>query len=215
MGEGRTATKFLNSLKNARDLFDSHVDSGRIGWRQDGAAREPAPLTGDSERVLTRWRNASEPEVWAALAPFADLAAGGVPAAVVRDLEAEIDPSSKGLKARTEGGQKVVVSVKTERDPRLRADALRFHGHQCAACGFDFGKVYGKWGDGYAEVHHRQPLGDGGGEERETDPKTDLVVLCANCHRMVHRKHRQCLTVEELRARIDWSALKEWVDAQG
>lgn len=213
LGEGRTPSTFLNSLKNARDLFDGHVDSGRVGWRQDGPQRKPLALTSEAERIFRRWDAATEVQVWEAIEPYADLGAGAAPRSVVRDLEAEIDPASRGLTARTEGGEMLVVSVRKERDPRLRGEALAFHGHKCAVCGFDFGAVYGKWGEGFAEVHHRQPLGDGPAGERETDPRTDLIVLCANCHRMTHRTKGKCLSVAELRARIDWRALNRWASS--
>lgn len=52
-------------------------------------------------------------------------------------------------------------------------------------CGFDFEVVYGELGRDYAHVHHLKPLGD------RTTPSetklTDLAVVCANCHAMIHR----------------------------
>lgn len=56
---------------------------------------------------------------------------------------------------------------------------------QVPNCGFDFEMVYGELGRGYAEVHHIVAL-------RELDPGTittldDLIVVCSNCHRMIHR----------------------------
>ena len=33
----------------------------------------------------------------------------------------------------------------------------------------------------------------------EVNPETDLVCLCANCHRMMHRSREHVMTVEELR----------------
>jgi predicted HNH restriction endonuclease len=68
------------------------------------------------------------------------------------------------------------------------------------ACGYDFEATYGIIGQGFAEVHHVVPLADAG--TRETDPRTDLSVLCANCHRMVHRRRGVCLSLDELRAHI-------------
>lgn len=55
----------------------------------------------------------------------------------------------------------------------------------CENCSFDFGKKYGQRGVGFIEVHHRTPLAI-------LLPNTitcldDLVLLCANCHRVVHR----------------------------
>lgn len=65
----------------------------------------------------------------------------------------------------------------------------------CEVCGFEFGKSYGKHGDGFIECHHTKPV-----SQIKVGKKTnlaDLVLLCSNCHRMVHRK-RPWLSLEEL-----------------
>lgn len=103
------------------------------------------------------------------------------------------------IHSRTEGGVRVRLSNVAERDPGLRTAAIRMHGPRCVACGFSFGDTYGDWGADFIEVHHLQPLADGA---RATDPSKDLVPLCANCHRMVHRRHGITLTLEELRAKM-------------
>ena len=36
-------------------------------------------------------------------------------------------------------------------------------------------------------------------EEVAVDPAEDLVCLCANCHRMMHRTRADVMTVEELK----------------
>jgi predicted HNH restriction endonuclease len=51
-------------------------------------------------------------------------------------------------------------------------------------CGFDYGTTYGELGENYAQVHHLRPLSD-----RAVPSKTrvsDLRVVCANCHAMIH-----------------------------
>lgn len=53
-------------------------------------------------------------------------------------------------------------------------------------CGFDFLEVYGDLGAGYAQVHHKSPLGAAPGRGRRTD-LDDLAIVCANCHAMIHR----------------------------
>jgi predicted HNH restriction endonuclease len=56
-------------------------------------------------------------------------------------------------------------------------------------CGFDFEAVYGELGRNYAQVHHLKPLGD-----RTTPSETklsDLVIVCANCHAMIHRSGKR------------------------
>lgn len=65
----------------------------------------------------------------------------------------------------------------------------------CEACSFDFAEVYGAPGEGFIECHHTQPLHtlDAKGKTK----LSDLALLCANCHRMVHAK-RPWLTIEQL-----------------
>jgi 5-methylcytosine-specific restriction protein A len=36
----------------------------------------------------------------------------------------------------------------------------------------------------------------------EINPETDLIPVCANCHRMIHRRHDEVLSIEELKAII-------------
>jgi 5-methylcytosine-specific restriction endonuclease McrA len=52
-------------------------------------------------------------------------------------------------------------------------------------CGFDFKQRYGALGEGYAQVHHLAPLSGSPVGGREIKLK-DLVVVCANCHVMIH-----------------------------
>jgi 5-methylcytosine-specific restriction protein A len=52
-------------------------------------------------------------------------------------------------------------------------------------CGFDFLKRYGAIGEGYAQVHHLEPLS----EAPRTGIMTTLdklAIVCANCHAMIH-----------------------------
>jgi HNH endonuclease len=86
-----------------------------------------------------------------------------------------------------------------ERDPRLvrpkKHATLAAAGRLvCEVCGFDFAVVYGPLGEGFAECHHRVPLA----ELNRAAPTrlADLAIVCANCHRMLHR--RPGYTVEQL-----------------
>lgn len=70
----------------------------------------------------------------------------------------------------------------------------------CEACGFDFGRVYGDLGEGFAECHHTVPV-----SELKKGQKTslkDLSILCANCHRMINRS-RPMLSVSELKLKLE------------
>jgi hypothetical protein len=52
-------------------------------------------------------------------------------------------------------------------------------------CAFDFSERYGPLGEGYAHVHHLEPLSKAPKEGRVIKLK-DLAVVCANCHAMIH-----------------------------
>jgi 5-methylcytosine-specific restriction protein A len=70
---------------------------------------------------------------------------------------------------------------------------------ECEVCGFDFRAVYGDLGLGFAECHHIVPL-----SSLEPGHKTklsDLAIVCANCHRMLH-KSREWLSIEKLKGLI-------------
>ena len=88
-----------------------------------------------------------------------------------------------------------------ERNTRLRAEAILIHGTKCMACGFDFEAKYGNRGAGYIEVHHVVPVSFFIAETK-VNPKLDLIVLCSNCHRMVHRRRDKVLNLSELKTLI-------------
>jgi hypothetical protein len=105
----------------------------------------------------------------------------------------------------SEGKKKTVTTQIYERSKQLRDKAIEHYTVDgkivCAACGFDFQKIYGEVGRGYIEVHHQKPVFQY--EETDfsrliSDALKDLIPLCANCHRMIHRKKDKPLSVEEL-----------------
>lgn len=207
LGEGRSISAFRNSLKNQRDTFDGHVDSGRQGWRQAGAERPAQILSPRNQKFFNRLKRMTRTEIWSQLQNYAEPNRPGVVRRIRDDLAAQ-DEAEKDRNSKTEGGKKVYISSRIERNPKLRIQALDYHGYDCRVCGFDFGDAYGDWGDGYAEVHHLVQLGGKNSGERETDPKTDLAVLCANCHRMTHRKRGTVLTIEELKEKLNPAYLR-------
>lgn len=56
----------------------------------------------------------------------------------------------------------------------------------CEVCNFDFHKTYGSLGEDYIECHHIKPVSQLKSNEKTTI--NDLALVCANCHRMLHRK---------------------------
>ena len=99
----------------------------------------------------------------------------------------------------SEGAAKTVYTTKYEGDPSVRRAFLKGKHLKCEVCGFDFEDKYGQLGAGYIEVHHKQPVSEG---ERITDLNNDLVMLCSNCHRIIHRGRDHIITVEELKSII-------------
>ncbi|WP_414043951.1 HNH endonuclease [Macrococcus sp. EM39E] len=103
-----------------------------------------------------------------------------------------------------EGKESLVIHIKKERNPLVRQDVIRnFLTNNervyCEACGFDFYDKYGELGKDYIECHHTKPIHQMDGE---TETKLDdMVLLCSNCHRMIHR-YSPMLTIQELKDKI-------------
>lgn len=197
---GRTVLEFEHSLKNSRDDFDGYFPKTlRIGWRADDGS--PAKLTGFAVNIFENFKNKSEEYVWNIISQYTDINYL-VNQAIFNDLIAEDTASSDSDKTQTEGGVRVRISKTIERNAKLRQMALEIQGYSCKVCGFDFEKYYGRWGKGFAEVHHAKPLAELNGKRMVTNPKIDLVILCSNCHKMIHRKKEITLSVDELKAKL-------------
>lgn len=95
-----------------------------------------------------------------------------------------------------EGTTKYYLGKKFERNQKLRDNAVSIHGLYCHVCNFNFEDTYGDLGKNFIEIHHKSPLSNTG--EIFVNPKTDLVPLCSNCHRMIHRNKNNVLSVDEL-----------------
>ncbi len=73
-----------------------------------------------------------------------------------------------------------------ERNQKLSNETKAIHGYTCMACGFNFKEKYGDIGKNYIEAHHLVPFSQLEGNTK-LSPKKDFAVLCANCHRMIHK----------------------------
>ncbi|WP_257209462.1 HNH endonuclease [Bacillus toyonensis] len=56
----------------------------------------------------------------------------------------------------------------------------------CEICGFDFYKTYGELGQDFIEGHHTVPVSEL--KEGATTKIEAIVMVCSNCHRMLHKK---------------------------
>ncbi len=97
-----------------------------------------------------------------------------------------------------EGRRVMYYSSRYERSIKNRNAAIRIHGTSCMVCGFNFEQTYGLLGKDYIEVHHIRPLSDQH-QVVEVDPAQDLICICANCHRMLHRTKHDTLPPEKLK----------------
>lgn len=103
-----------------------------------------------------------------------------------------------------EGKEKLKQHVARERSPKLVREAkklfIKEHGRLfCEACGFEFEKMYGEIGSDFIEAHHIKPVCEM--QEGDKTNVSDIVMVCSNCHRMLHR-YRPWKTKEELKTII-------------
>jgi len=79
----------------------------------------------------------------------------------------------------------VARHLRRERNSHVATLRKQCDDYICQICTFDFSKVYGSLGDDFAEAHHIVPL------RRNADLRgttvEDLITVCSNCHRMLHR----------------------------
>jgi hypothetical protein len=94
--------------------------------------------------------------------------------------------SGLGNEFAVEGSKSFSLAAKYERSRSNRAIAIVTHGTRCQVCGLDFQETYGPIGAGYVEIHHLTPV-HLMEAPRVVNPVEELVPLCANCHRMVHK----------------------------
>jgi 5-methylcytosine-specific restriction enzyme A len=106
----------------------------------------------------------------------------------------------------SEGRKKAVSTQVYERSRVLRDRAIEVNTRNdhitCAGCGFDFQLKYGEHGQGYIEIHHQKPIfqyEESDFSKLVTEALDDLIPLCSNCHRMVHRKRDKPLSLDELK----------------
>jgi len=105
----------------------------------------------------------------------------------------------------SEGKKKYLSRKVFDRSSKLRDAAIKhfFHGGQtyCFACDFNFEKVYRELGRGFIEIHHIKPVfdyDDSDSEKAILDALENVIPLCSNCHRMLHRSKENAFSVPEL-----------------
>ncbi|MGX9431611.1 MULTISPECIES: MrcB family domain-containing protein [Bradyrhizobium] len=106
------------------------------------------------------------------------------------DTDADMEVSDFNLpdNATITEKRKYVLHKKIERNGTAAKAAKKYHGTVCQACNLDFSARYGDIGQGFIEAHHLTPISAlTEGVAVQYNIAKDFAVLCANCHRMIHR----------------------------
>ncbi len=206
-GAARLASLILTILHPSR-----FVDYSKKHWRALAEAFSyelPLPKASPGEWVIWAGKFAAEicetktyQEYWPTSDPYFK------PLWVISGITWEIpprkavpDPVDPDYLSFPEGAEKRRLHLTRERNRALisKAKALgleRDPALKCEVCDFSFIEEYGERGKGFIEAHHKQPIA-----ELKAGSRTrveDIVLVCANCHRMLHTGDRT-LSVEELR----------------
>ncbi|AHG65491.1 HNH endonuclease domain-containing protein [Advenella mimigardefordensis DPN7] len=188
---------------------DTYRNSEGVYMKLMNFRRLDPEYTYDGKKGLTRG-NSDEVRVWALfahdprrLSEVAIFIRNGISEASGKDTKISYSEELE-IEEAEEGKVATRVHRYRERDRRLvdtaKARALREHGRLfCTVCGFDFSKHYGEVGSGIIDVHHTKPIHTM--QPGEKTKVADLVVLCSNCHRIIHSK-RPWLTVDEIKSAI-------------
>lgn len=91
----------------------------------------------------------------------------------------------------SEGKIMLIKHLRRERNVKLielsKKKFIERHGHlYCEVCGFNFEKTYGELGKNFIEAHHLKPVSQM--NENEKTSIDDIIMVCSNCHSMIHRK---------------------------
>ena len=105
-----------------------------------------------------------------------------------------------------EGTQAIVKTRVYKRSSKLREKAIQFYTVddriKCQACCFDFEEFYGEYGKNFIEIHHQKPVFQFDGDDLEKtieEALKNVIPVCSNCHRMIHRKRDKPLSLEQLK----------------
>ena len=115
---------------------------------------------------------------------------------IIPDIN-ELDYSAyEGRRTKSESAH-----YRYERDPKLRRLKIKefltkYGSIHCEICSFNFEVRYGERGREYIECHHTIPVTEMKG--KHLTHISELILLCSNCHRMIHRK-KPWLSPDELR----------------
>ena len=175
-----------------------HPDQSRNNWcvTDNGFKIEIITRTSagqyDDDAVATTASNVMAP----LLAALAELIG-------YEDPNGEDIPAPMEVALDLEGTLTTTIVRKRERSRRNRMLCLAIHGDRCAVCKMIPSDIYSGLSS-IIEVHHIEPVSLLTAP-KVYDPSTDLIPLCPNCHRAIHR-FIPAMLPDDLRKLINISA---------
>jgi hypothetical protein len=109
-----------------------------------------------------------------------------------------------------EGVKKIIEVGIYQRSSKLRQKAIDYYSVKgcisCKACNFNFKSFYGEIGKDFIEIHHVKPVFKFREDDLNKairDALKNVIPICSNCHRMVHRNWSKPLDISVLTNYID------------
>ena len=102
-----------------------------------------------------------------------------------------------------------------ERSTKLREYAINYFTKNnrisCNCCNFNFSDFYGKnIGDSFIEIHHIKPIFKFKQDDLSKTLKQaikNLIPVCSNCHRMIHRNIKNPIEIKFLTSQISQNGI--------
>ena len=196
-----------NIFSNLQTNFN-YKDSEKIGKRGISSHIEAYAAFSHKNLDPVYWQNI---EGWKRLFKVLDEAADSIDLEKEESLD-ELDDDF--FETENDSGDIPDIDGAEEGSPKYREHLIRERNRSlilrkkklasslsCEVCGFNFEKKYGSLGEEYCEVHHKIPLSS---LEKSTKTKLkDLAIVCSNCHRMLHRRRDEFLTIDDLKKKIE------------
>jgi HNH endonuclease len=207
-GTGRGIERAANLLCSQRTPVPTFLKHGTNRWEYVGEF-VPERCSHDASEIAAHSQKSGRSDITMVIHMVRVQLSTDIPRSQGESVESKVpdqgtpDPLMAAVNSMTarEGRLKLVEHFRRERNREIikakKQQVLRVTGClTCEACGFDFERVYGYLGRGFCEVHHKVPLAEVGTEV--TTRLEDLAILCANCHRMIHRTN-PFKSIEELK----------------
>lgn len=105
---------------------------------------------------------------------------------------------------------KIRIHKRIERNQKLSKKVKAIKGLKCEVCDFTYSDKYVGIKSDYIEAHHLIPFSRLEDKVVPLDPKSDFAVLCADCHRMIHRSEfiSDINGFKETHLRSGWSPVR-------